>query len=74
MHSVSSYLTNTEHLHGDWKLAHEYSLSPELLALSHVWKALERDDYVVAAKGAPEAIADLCHLDQPAAGRVVLAG
>jgi Ca2+-transporting ATPase len=58
------YLTNTEHLHGDWKLAHEYSLSPELLALSHVWKALDRDDYVVAAKGAPEAIADLCHLNQ----------
>jgi P-type Ca2+ transporter type 2C len=58
------YLTNTEHLHGDWKLAHEYSLSPELLALSHVWKAFDRDDYVVAAKGAPEAIADLCHLNQ----------
>jgi P-type Ca2+ transporter type 2C len=58
------YLTNTEHLHGDWKLAHEYSLSPELLALSHVWKALDRDDYVVAAKGAPEAIADLCHLNK----------
>lgn len=58
------YLTDTEHLHGDWQLAHEYSLSPELLALSHVWKALDRDEYVVAAKGAPEAIADLCHLNQ----------
>jgi Ca2+-transporting ATPase len=58
------YLINTEHLHGDWKLAHEYSLSPELLALSHVWKSLDSDDYVVAAKGAPEAIADLCHLNQ----------
>jgi Ca2+-transporting ATPase len=58
------YLTNTEHLHGDWTLAHEYSLSPELLALSHVWKAVDRDEYVVAAKGAPEAIADLCHLNQ----------
>lgn len=58
------YLTNTEHLHGDWQLAHEYSLSPELLALSNVWKALDRDEYVVAAKGAPEAIADLCHLNQ----------
>lgn len=58
------YLNNTEHLHGDWQLAHEYALSPELLALSHVWKALDRDDYVVSAKGAPEAIADLCHLDQ----------
>jgi Ca2+-transporting ATPase len=58
------YLTDTEHLHGDWELAHEYSLSPELLALSHVWKAIDRDEYVVAAKGAPEAIADLCHLNQ----------
>lgn len=57
------YLADTEHLHRDWILAHEYSLSPELLALSHVWKARERDEYVVAAKGAPEAVADLCHLD-----------
>ncbi len=59
----TQFLINTEHLHGDWALAHEYSLSPELLALSHVWKALDRDDYIVAAKGAPEAIADLCHLN-----------
>lgn len=59
-----NYLLDTEHLHGDWELAHEYSLSPELFALSHVWKALDRDEYVVAAKGAPEAIADLCHLNQ----------
>ncbi|MES2012862.1 MAG: cation-translocating P-type ATPase [Pseudomonadota bacterium] len=57
------YLADTEHLHGDWQLAYEYALSPELLALSQVWKAVDRDDYVVAAKGAPEAIADLCHLN-----------
>ena len=65
IHTLGShYLTDTEHLHGDWVLAHEYSLSPELLALSHVWKSQDRDEYVVAAKGAPEAIADLCHLNQ----------
>ena len=58
-----NYLSDTEHLHGDWALAHEYSLSADLLALSHVWKAQDRDDYVVAAKGAPEAIADLCHFN-----------
>ena len=58
-----NYLSDTEHLHGDWALAHEYSLSPELLALSHVWKEQDRDEYVVAAKGAPEAIADLCHFN-----------
>ena len=56
------YLTDTEHLHGDWELVREYPLSPELLALSHVWKSPRGSEYVVASKGAPEAIADLCHL------------
>lgn len=58
------YLAGTEHLHDNWKLAHEYVLSPELLAMSHVWKADDRDEYAVAAKGAPEAIADLCHFSK----------
>lgn len=58
------YLARTEHLHEDWELVHEYSLSPQLLALSHVWKAADRDEFVVAAKGAPEAISDLCHLEE----------
>jgi Ca2+-transporting ATPase len=57
------YLADTEHLHGSWQMAHEYALSPELLALSRVWKAVDSNDYVVAAKGAPEAIADLCHFN-----------
>ena len=33
-----------------------------LLAMSHVWKSPTGRDYVLAAKRAPEAIADLCHL------------
>ena len=57
------HLAATEHVHRDWILAHEYSLSPGLLALSHVWRARDRDEYVVAAKGAPEAVADLCHMN-----------
>jgi Ca2+-transporting ATPase len=57
------YLAKTEHLHGDWKLVQEYPLSRELLAMSRVWKSPVGDQYVIAAKGAPEAIADLCHLD-----------
>ena len=40
----------------------EYPLSPERLAVSHAWKARGREESVIAAKGAPEAIADLCHL------------
>ena len=55
-------LINTEHIHEDWPLIEEYALSKELLALSHVWKNSGNNDYVVSAKGAPEAIFDLCHL------------
>ena len=57
------FLAQTEHLHRDWTLAHEYALTPELRAMAHVWKAVEGDMHVVAAKGSPEAIVDLCHLD-----------
>jgi len=55
-------LAGTEHLHSDWTLVHEYPLSPELLSLSRVWKSPNGRDYIIAAKGSPEAIADLCHL------------
>ncbi|PZV08882.1 MAG: ATPase [Leptolyngbya sp.] len=55
------YLANTEHLHKDWTLLREYPLSPHLLAMSHVWQFADGKQYEVAAKGAPEAIADLCH-------------
>jgi Ca2+-transporting ATPase len=55
------YLAGTEHVHADWELVREYPLSEKLLALSHVWCSPDGGRYVIAAKGAPEAIADLCH-------------
>lgn len=58
------YLADTEHLHDDWALVREYPLSQKLLALSRVWRSRDGEDYVIGAKGAPEAIADLCHLDE----------
>ena len=61
--SAAAACAATEHLHADWTLEREYPLSPELLAMSHVWKSPTGQDYVLAAKGAPEAIADLCHLN-----------
>ncbi len=67
------FLENTEHLHRDWTLAHQYALRPQLRAKSHVWRAVGSDDYVVAAKGAPEAIIDLCHLDAAAQAQVAAA-
>jgi Ca2+-transporting ATPase len=57
------YLKDTEHLHANWSLEQEYPLSRELLAMSNVWKSPDSREFVIAAKGAPEAITDLCHLD-----------
>ena len=57
------YLASTEHIHDDWTLVHEYPLSNSLMALSHVWKSPTGNEYVIAAKGSPEAIADLCHFN-----------
>lgn len=56
------FLDTTNHLHKSWKLIKEYPFSGNILALSHVWEIGDGDRYVVAAKGAPESIADLCHL------------
>ena len=56
-------LMNTDHIHLSWTLVREYPLSETLLAMSHVWRSTSRHAYVIAAKGAPEAIADLCHFD-----------
>lgn len=55
-------LVNTEHLHPAWSLAREYELSPQLLAMSHLWRDGTSAHDTVATKGAPEAVADLCHL------------
>lgn len=56
-------LVNTEHLHSTWKLQREYPLNKNLLAVSRVWFSTSGKELVVAAKGAPEAIANLCHFD-----------
>lgn len=58
-----SFLKGTGHLHTDWEMVREYSLSKELLAMSRVFRKTSTNEMVIAAKGAPEAIFDLCHLD-----------
>ena len=62
----NQFLANTEHVHKDWTLLREYPLSDKLLAMSRVWRSPDGDNYVIASKGAPEAIADLCHFDESA--------
>lgn len=56
------YLSRTEHIHKNWVLVQEYPLSDDLFAMSNVWKSPDSDDYVIAVKGSPEAVFDLCHL------------
>ena len=63
----------TEHLHEDWVLERQYPLSTELLALSHVWRSPDGSRFLIAAKGAPEAVADLCHVT-PATREEIMAG
>lgn len=58
------YLAHTEYIHTNWKLEKEYPLTPELLAISHIWKGSNDNKYIVAAKGAPEDIAELCHMGE----------
>ena len=57
------YLHNSGHLHGDWRLAHSYALTPDLKAVTHAWKG-EDAHHVISSKGAPEAVMDLCHLPE----------
>lgn len=46
----------------DWHLIREYPLTPELLAVSHAWRHGDNNPVLIASKGAPEAIAELCRL------------
>ncbi|MDX1915879.1 MAG: cation-translocating P-type ATPase [Methylophilus sp.] len=64
-------LAGTEHLHGAWQLVDDYPLTKELLAMSRVWRSQNSAHYIIAAKGAPEAIIDLCHLDAETAQKII---
>ena len=57
------FLRNSEHIHADWVMEKEYPLSKDLLAMSRVFSNTGTKEQVIAVKGAPEAIFDLCHLN-----------
>ena len=46
----------------DWQMVHEYGLSPQLMAMTHVWQTPHGAPSVVASKGGIEAILALCRL------------
>jgi Ca2+-transporting ATPase len=60
--AAQRFLNGAGDAHTGWVLAHEYPLSPGLFATTHVWQPPEQTACVVAAKGAPETIAQMCRL------------
>ena len=67
LHALAKQLAvSTHHHNAQWTLVHEYPLAPGLLAMSHVWRCADETQDVIAAKGAPEAVAQLCHLSAEA--------
>ncbi|BFT94479.1 MAG: HAD-IC family P-type ATPase [Minisyncoccus archaeiphilus] len=58
------YLDNKTKLYKDLRLIKEFPLTKDLTAMSHAWKSDVNQCHVVAAKGSPEAIIDLCHLSK----------
>jgi Ca2+-transporting ATPase len=57
------WLAGTEHVHDGRMPEFEYALSGEILAMTRVFASANPSQYLLATKGAPEAVADLCHLD-----------
>jgi Ca2+-transporting ATPase len=60
------WLQGTGHLHAELRPEIEYGLSPEILAMTRVYPHHAPDRHLLATKGAPEAVADLCHLSEAA--------
>jgi len=56
-------LKGTEHIHKSWEMIKEYSLSKQLMAMSRVFSEKSTKQKIIATKGSPEAIFELCHLD-----------
>lgn len=61
---AGAHLSDTNRLHPDWRLAREYELSPQMLAMTHLWQSGFGLHDIVAAKGAPETVAELCALSE----------
>lgn len=52
-------------------IVHEYPLTSELMAMTHVWRFASVPGYIVATKGAPESVIRLCKLDGDCANAII---
>jgi Ca2+-transporting ATPase len=56
--------------HHDGSIAREYPLTPQLLVVTHAWQRELEGAIVIASKGAPEAITQLCRLSPQRRARI----
>ncbi|HXY21776.1 MAG TPA: cation-translocating P-type ATPase [Burkholderiaceae bacterium] len=56
------WLTGTEHMHDGRSPQFEYPLSSDILAMTRVFSGNRPTQHLLATKGAPEAVFDLCHM------------
>ena len=57
------WLAGTEHGHDAREPEFEYALTADILAMPRMFASTEPRGHLLATKGAPEIVADLCHLD-----------
>jgi Ca2+-transporting ATPase len=62
-------LAGSEHLHPAWALVREYPLTRARLAVTQIWRSGD-GELVIACKGAPEAVARLCRIDDTGARQI----
>ena len=63
-HFGHDWLDGTEHVHDGRKPEFEYPLSPDILAMTRVYASHQPAHHLLATKGAPEAVMDLCHMTE----------
>jgi Ca2+-transporting ATPase len=58
-------------VHAEWAPEFEFGLSPDILAMTRVFRGDVSGGHLLATKGAPEAVIDLCHLSAAEAGAIL---
>lgn len=57
-----TWLVGTEHLHDESSPEFQYELSHDIMAMTRVYSDINPALHLLATKGSPEAVMDLCHL------------
>lgn len=72
IHAAAARFGQTAVFHGGGgAIVHEYPLTSDLMAMTHVWCFATMPECVVATKGAPESVIRLCKLDKDHAKAII---